>query len=410
VIRRIASVFGLLLLSGVLGTLIAQDPGYVLVSWNDLSFETSLWFGLVLLLVLFFVVRLLRGGYRALTGTGAGVRAWTSRRMQRRAQRLSTQGLLSLAEGEPGRAYKLLMDAAPRVETPLVNYLAAARAAHDAQRPEDRDAALEQALEVTPAATLAVGLTRAELLMANRQWEQALSTLLPLRAGVPRNLVVLRMLRRVYEQLEDWRALAELVPDLKRAGVVEGDALDALERRTWRAELARAAALARGSDDPTSLEALWRDVPRHLHSQPEMVAAYAQALMSVDADAQAESVLRSVLRKHWDEGLVALYGRVRGADARAQLRAAQGWIDDHRDDAVLLLTLGRLALRCEDWDKAQAYLEASLAARDSAEAHAELGRFEARRGDGALAARHFLDGLRLQPGYLPELPGPDAAA
>ena len=36
-------------LGGLIGTLVVRDPGYVLLSYGDMAFETSLWFALVLL-------------------------------------------------------------------------------------------------------------------------------------------------------------------------------------------------------------------------------------------------------------------------------------------------------------------------------------------------------------------------
>ena len=39
-----------IVLGGLVGMLVVQDPGYVLVSYADMALETSLWFALMLLL------------------------------------------------------------------------------------------------------------------------------------------------------------------------------------------------------------------------------------------------------------------------------------------------------------------------------------------------------------------------
>ena len=46
-------------LGGLIGTLVVRDPGYVLLSYGDMAFETSLWFSLVLLVLAYLLLRLL---------------------------------------------------------------------------------------------------------------------------------------------------------------------------------------------------------------------------------------------------------------------------------------------------------------------------------------------------------------
>ncbi len=44
-------------LGGLIGTLVVRDPGYILVSYADMAVETSLWFGLLVLLALYLLIR-----------------------------------------------------------------------------------------------------------------------------------------------------------------------------------------------------------------------------------------------------------------------------------------------------------------------------------------------------------------
>ncbi|MEE4380789.1 MAG: heme biosynthesis HemY N-terminal domain-containing protein, partial [Pseudomonadales bacterium] len=385
----------LLLASGWLGTLVARDPGYVLVAWREASFETSVWFALLLLLLFLAGLWLLGRGWRMLASSRAGVLSWTSRRLQRRAQRATTRGLLDLARGDAGRARKALLQAAPRVEAPLVNYLAAARAAQEEGDAEGRDEALEQALATTPDATFAVGLTRAELLVAARSWEAALATLLSLRREQPRSANVLRLLRRVHEALEDWPALAELAPDLERAGVVDEDALRRIRRRCWRAQLDRSLREGAGAGD---LEALFSALPGELREEPGCVAAQADALVGVGEPARAEALLRKTLERRWDPTLVERYGRIEGVDAARRLKTARGWVDDHRDDPALHLALGRLAVAAGQPERAREHLETSLGLRADPEAHLALARLAAEAGDAEEAAQRLRTALALREG------------
>ena len=50
-----------LVVGGAVGTLMSRDPGYVLVSYADMSLETSLWFALLALIVGYFLLRFIIG-------------------------------------------------------------------------------------------------------------------------------------------------------------------------------------------------------------------------------------------------------------------------------------------------------------------------------------------------------------
>lgn len=393
-----------LLLAGWIGTLIARDPGYVLIAWDHWSVETSIWFALLLAVAGLLLLRALMLVAGVLFGSRSGLRDWNRRRLGLRARRQTTRGLLALAEGDFDRAGRILERYAQRADTPLINHLGAARAAHEQGDMEGRDRCLQRALDSTPRATLAVGITQAELQISGRQWEQALATLLTLRREAPRNTHVLRMLRTTYEALQDWSGLLELIPDLKRGELVSGDELEALERRTWGAELQRAARIEGPVEERLqSLEQARERMPRRLRRDPELVECHARGLLELGADDRAEALLRSTLRRTWHEPLVELYGRITGADAERQLVTARSWLSERPNSDVLLLALGRLTLRTGNRTRAREYLEASVRLHRTAAAHAELGRLHARLGDHEKASECFLEGLRLQPGLVPAL-------
>ncbi|TVS10604.1 MAG: heme biosynthesis protein HemY [Gammaproteobacteria bacterium] len=406
--RGIVILLLALAIAGGLGALIASDPGYVLVVWGNASLETSLWFGLILLAVLWLLLRTLFAILRAV-GAGPGrLQAWQHRRQDRRARDETTKGLLALMEGDWARARKELDVAAALLDNPLVNQLGAARAAHELGDASGCERYLQEALAQNPKATLAVGITRAELQIADQHWEQALATLLSLRKEAPRNGQVLRMLRTVYEALQDWQALAGLLPDLRRAGVMGEEDAAVLERRVWRAELHRSARVDAGPEGRlAALEKAWSRVPKPLRREPELVEVQVRELRDLGAEEAAEELLRATLPSHWKDALVNLYGWVQGAEPETQLAEAEAWLSERPNNPTLLLTLGRLALRHHEWDKAREYLEASVGLRRSAEAEAELGRLLLHLGDHEAAARHFADALREFGIMLPDLPLPE---
>ena len=248
----------LVLLAGTAVALLLQkDPGYVMLAVGAYTVEMSLALLIVAIAAGFTLLYL---GIRLtvrVVGLPSQVRAWQQQRGTRQAQRSTTRGLLEVAEGNWKAAEKHLIHHAENSETPLLNYLAAARAAQSLGAHERRDSYIRLAHESMPSADVAVSLTQAELQLAHNQLEQALATLKHLRSIAPQHTYVLRLLKRLYEQLGDWEHLRELMPELRKRKVEDADSLRALEIRVHQALLERASL----TDDERDLLVAWTGVP-----------------------------------------------------------------------------------------------------------------------------------------------------
>ncbi len=358
-----------LLVGAGLGVVLSKDTGYVLLAFGNYTIETSLalllMFVAALFAALYFSIRLL---VRTLH-LPRDVQDWKQRRGSRLAQQAMTRGLLEMSEGNWRAAEKRLVRFADRSETPLLNYLAAARAAQLQGEHDRRDAYIRLAHECMPSADVAVSLTQAELQLADRQLEQALATLKHLRSVAPKHNYVLRLLQRLYEQLGDWEHLRKLLPELRRRKVEPDDELRRLEVRTHRALLEQAFV----AGDSQRLTMAWADVPRALRDDPQLLGDYAGYLQETGEDERAEKMLGDVLKRHWHPELVETYGLLETAEPGKQLWQMERLLADHPDDPTLLLTLGRLSLRAQLWGKARGYLEACIGRNGPPQAYRELG-------------------------------------
>ncbi|MBE02165.1 heme biosynthesis HemY N-terminal domain-containing protein [Marinobacter lutaoensis] len=412
-IRLLLTVLVALLLGTALALGLQYDLGYIRVSYGHYLVETNAWIGLALFLTLVvasvFVLDLLRR-FRRRSGDLIG---WLARGSERRARHRTTKGLLALAEGNWPRARKLLTSAAERADTPLINYLAAAQAAFEAGDHDAVDELLRKAYESTPGSDLAVGITQAQLQLAGNRLEEALATLLRLRKQSPHHPFVLKLLKNTYLKLEDWKALAKLLPDLEKRNVMSDGEFHALQREVWHNLLEQAAQdceRRRREDPQASLEPLtrlWDELPGFLRRDEHTIRDYARLLAKLGDEPQAETLLRKVLRNHWSDELINLYGRIRGQKPDEQLLLAEQWLKDRPNNAELLLALGRLSLRNELWGKAKEYFETSLRLRRSREALAELSRLNAHMGEEEASIQLMMQGLAQDNG-LPELPMPRA--
>lgn len=383
-----------LLAAASVAVLVFHDPGYVLIAYRHWTAETTLSMFMVLLLLAFVTFYFL---IRFIVGLRRLPRRLQLRRQQRRAikARLSlTRGLIALAEGRWGEAEKAVLRHAEYSETPLLNYLAAARAAQQQGAHERRDQYLHQAHAGMSAADVAVGLTQAELQIAHRQLEQALATLTHLRTLAPRHAYVLRLLMKLYRKLNDWEHLRDLLPELRKRKAVEPDELDRVARQVYTELLAKAAR----ESGAAALQEVWRSMPRVYKDDLILIQEYVRRLISAGAAEEAEALTRNTLKKTWSDELAYGYGLIEAADPVKQLADAEAWLRTQGKNPVLLLTLGRLSKHCRLWGKARTYLEASLGAGARAETYQELGGLLERLGQHEEAVECYRKGIVLAVG------------
>lgn len=366
------------------GLLALRDPGYVLISYGNRTFETSVWFALAALLLVAVLVWAAWTILRRALRSRSRLSAWSRERRIRNAHAQTVQGTIQLAEGDFAAARTTLLAAAEQVETPFVSLLSAALAAHRAGDPAESERLLERAEEAAPGARTAVGLTRARLAGEAGQWRECRRTLAPLALEHPRHPGVLRLSLECAERLEDWEAVLAAATALGKIRGQDTEGLDAAVRRAWRGRLAA----SRGSATAAAhARQTWKAVPKALKTAPSVVREYAAALLSGgDADT-AEAALRAAITADFDPSLVDLYGRLRSGRPHRQLDAAKGWLESHPQDPGLLLALGRLAVASDEPDRARAYLESSVTLSPTASAREELASLYLASGEVAQGRR-----------------------
>jgi HemY protein len=125
-------ILGALLAGSLAAHVLLPDNGYVLVSFRGYVIEMSVPVLAFCAVAAYVAVRLLVGLWRAPRRLGAAL----ARSRARQAGLQATRGYIALAEGRLAQGERLLTKDVRRSEAPLLNYLAAARAA---QMQGDRD-------------------------------------------------------------------------------------------------------------------------------------------------------------------------------------------------------------------------------------------------------------------------------
>ena len=389
------SLFYLLLTFAIVTvfTLYAMDDrGYVLINVWGYTIESSLVTWLVLLtagfFALHFVLRLMSQAFQV----PAEMKKWRSQRRQYHASQSLLLGLENLAEGNWRKAEREVLKHIGDSQVPMLNYLTAARAAHELNDYDKRDSYLKLAGQNVKSSDVGVKLTQAELQMRQNHHEQALATLRTLQQQDPQHRTVLKTLAKVYRELKDWNDLIALVPMLRKLKVYNADELDTLEREAY-IQLVTSG----DHDNPVNLSEAWYRMPQSVQNNIQVLTLYISELIRQGQSDIAEPLIRNALKRDWDNELARLYGIIDGADANAQLRHAEAWLAREENNPYLLLTLGRLSLRCKLWGKVRSYLEASIGAKGLPEAHNELAHLLERLGENDLALQHYRLGLSVAP-------------
>jgi HemY protein len=395
--RRLLKATIFLLVTSGLVFLLWRGDGYLLIAYGTKTIEMTLWVAALLLvlayLTLWFVRKLLLGG------------AEMARRFREmflfgsveRAQKRAATGMVDYLTGDWMSAHKKLVRTLDKVEYPLANYIAAARSSFEMGDEAEAENILDKALTLAHS-ELPVALTRARLHVQSGRYEQAIAILKPIDIKIPRQAAVLDLMHHIYIAQKNWRALEELFPIMRKAKVLSNVEFEELE--VWlacekiQAQSVQSKVLLIAERLP-ALQNLWKSFSRSLQKRSAVVTAYAQALMENYQDQEAEILARKALDNNWYEPLVNLYGRLQVKELHAQIRTMEQWLKAKPQDPALLLGMGRLMLRNQQWELAREYFQRSLNLQKSLEASMEMSSLMEKLGEHQRANEFYRLGIEL---------------
>ena len=359
-------LFAVLLLSVYFGVYLQHDSGYVVFVLNDWTVETSIWIALLALILLILSIYLSYSLINKIINIPQTIKRWRNIFNMHRSQNKTRQGLIEFNEGHWKMAKKHLIDALPNAETPLLNYLTAARAAQEMGDNKQRDNFLRQAQQSMPEAKIAVELTQAQLQIANNQWEQALATLQHLQVLSPKHPYVLKLLLELYEEIKDWPQLIKLLPSIKRLKLISNTAFTKKQQHAYFMQLTYLIA----QNNSAEIKSFYQSLPKELRYATNINLAYANYLLTCDQHKEAEGLLRKQLGKNVDDELLATYSKLNAE--YVNLNYIESLLK-HNKTAAINLCLGKICLTKQLWGKAQIYLQESIKILPSRDAYTALG-------------------------------------
>jgi HemY protein len=183
-----------------------------------------------------------------------------------------------------------------------------------------------------------------------------------------------------------------LLPNLRKAKLIDVMEMEYFEKNIYLESLKSPE--TRKAGEPGT-RAAYRALPRKFQKDPDVICAYAKLLLPYPAAAgDLEVLLSKVINQQWNADAVRLYGLLPLTNPTKELTKAEMWLrKSYPDQAVLLLTLGRLAMRCQLWGKARDYYENSLRLEVVPETFVEYGKLLEKLGEHSAAITNYRNGL-----------------
>ncbi len=353
--------------AGWIGTLVARDPGYVLISYDGATIQTGFWVlvGGVILTAIggYYLLRL----FGAASRTATYYRRWQEDRKRRKSMQLTQKGLTFLQEGTFDRALKFLLSGAEGSEHPGVNYIAAADAADQLGNAELREQNLRLARASGKDVNLAAMVAEAKMSARRGDWQRCITSL----KDATDNDVVLELKKRALLQLRSWQALSDLMPALRKTA----------QDRQAQSEFEKHVALQRlkaPGNTNDGAATIYKKLADDLKYNTEIVLTFCDV---VDDEVEIELVLRNAVKKQWRDQLVTRYGAATRETVTRRLKVAEGWNKNHSDDYALHLCLAQLNEQAGNKEQAKASYQRSIAIQESRLANERLAFLFAFEGD-----------------------------
>jgi HemY protein len=364
----------IVVVAGILGTLIARDPGYILIVYQDYSLQTSLWVGLFLVIVLVVGCYFLWGLAHTLIGFPERVSSWRDEKSKSRALQFLNKGLALSLAGQQDRAMRFLIKASEHETTQGAATLLLAQSSTDAeQRRRLWQSAMGAGKDYANAGRL--GLVRDAVAGKEFAFAQESLDTLPLNGAT----TLLKL--DLFLKMGNWKDLAALSKDLGKYDVI----LTQDHKNSLRLALA-------GMQTDTERH-LWRSALSILQGDDEaFLIAYCRHLSDPDI---AEKVLRQEIDKRPSQALFIAYADLGQTNLPIRLKQMGSWSRKFADDAGYRCCAGTLYYLSGKAELALAEYQKSLELGTSAELHNRMALLLADTGDHEASMEQFKLALKV---------------
>lgn len=355
-----------------------QEPGFVNFSYGNSNTEIKLVDFVAALFLIIPLLYMLIRLFSFIFSAPKRIQAASAKRKLNKGLQDTKNGLTKYILGDWSGAEKLFLRAAEipaqnsaekRAEhnsTACMNYIWAARAAHESADYTNRNQYLDKAKDCGVKEQSAFNVLQAELLLDQGLAEQALATLNQEANRLRRNPKIASLYTKAYAKLQAWDKLAEILPTIIKNKKFPAKDLQQIQKQT------AFGLIQQNLDNIEVIERVGATFNDAISADHKLTTTYIKALRQHGSFNTAEAFTAKALNTKWDSELVHQYGLLAPDEAGKILTKAEKWLAKHAEDANLHLSLGRLCKHAQLWGKAKTYLETSVKLNPHPETYAEL--------------------------------------
>jgi HemY protein len=273
------------------------------------------------------------------------------------ATSMYNKAMIEQGLGNYASAQKMFLKAARGSQTPVLNYLQAAKCAHSLKNSAMRDKLIMQCYQKFIDNSSLINFQYAQMCFNEQDYEKSLALLSAVEVKKVNLQQYLQLKAQLLFNLQKLPALLELLPEITRRQVFVFNELKPMQVAAYGHALQHAG---------ENLHKLWHDIPKHLKSN-ELIAMYVRCLNGKNPE-EAQVILRKAIDNEYNSDLVLLYADVKLANIKQQIAKAQEWYQVHANDPALNLCLGKLCFYNKLWGQSREYIEKSLGLKFTSEA------------------------------------------
>ncbi|QSX34060.1 heme biosynthesis protein HemY [Shewanella avicenniae] len=306
----------LVILAGaLLSPLIVGNKGYVYISFLGWQLETSVIFAVIAMVVFYGALQLVEWLIVALLRLVLNSRYLPQRWRRKAARKHTLVGALAMAEENWSAAERAMRKGAEQGEIPVLNYLAAARAAQHQLKTEERDEYLDKAAEV-PVAFEAVTAARTRYLLRSGDVEAARAELNKLKPTSKSKAPLLKLAKDVYLAQPDWTSLRTLLPALLKRQIID-------EKQQLQLTITCCTNQLKTTKTVEELNNCWGWLSRQEKALDDVIACYALMLNTLEQHAEAIKVLAKQLKHDTSDSVYHAIAKIITTDDDSLLKQLQ---------------------------------------------------------------------------------------
>lgn len=336
---RIIFVLLVLLISLVIVSMIFDDPGYVLVEFNQRIIEMNVWSLSLSLIFIFVGLMLINLMIKSLLAAASGSRNWLGNWGSRKKQQAFTSGLIALAETN----YLMAREQLAKVENEDfngINLLAAADAEMQLDQPEQAQAFWRMASTYEQSA-LAANMCLIRFALNQQQHQQALQLIAALTDKQQEQVAIIKLWAQALMADNQWQVLKDKLKGWKKALGADFDTLTQQVSKGSFAEIA-------SKKGAVELKQNWQSLPRAVRKDPAQQAAYIQQLIDQGMFTDAEQLLVEQQKSGPHPLLVPLFKQIKLPNPTASIKKLESWIKQDESNVELLSALAHIANNAND--------------------------------------------------------------